>query len=278
MKKSGLYTWFGYILPIDEKLKMIADVGFETICTWWGSDFDMTDGDYRTHPELAQKYGLFLEHSHIPYYGCDNLWLDNLDGEDILKIHLDAVKTAGECYVPTLVMHPHDRVLIGGKRFEIFRDRLMKIIDQSDISGVRLAIENLSDDEVIRKVQDLVYDIPFVGMCFDAGHNNVVRKDDLSLLEDYSQKLFALHIHDNDTTKDAHLIPYEGNINWKEFLNTVNRSPFAGSLMLECCYPFDFEAHEDDPDYIFEPTDMTALEYLIRAKESCDKIYNEISD
>ncbi|MBR6801213.1 MAG: sugar phosphate isomerase/epimerase [Eubacteriaceae bacterium] len=276
MKKSGLYTWFGYILPIEEKLKMIKDVGFETICTWWGNDFDETDGDYRTHSELAQKHGLYLEHSHIPYYGCDNLWLDNLDGQEILKMHLEAVRAAGESCVPTLVMHPHDRVQVGGKRFELFSDRLYKIIDACDKYGVRLAVENLSDDEIIRRVQAMVYDIPFVGMCFDAGHNNVVKKGDMSLLDDYSGKLFALHIHDNDTAKDAHLIPYEGNINWKDFLEKVNKSPFEGSLMLECCYPFDFDKYEDDPDYIFEPSDMTALEYLLKAKESCDRIYSEI--
>ena len=46
--------------------------------------------------------------------------------------------------------------------------------------------------------------------------------------------------------------------------------------MLECCYPFDFDKYEDDPDYIFEPSDMTALEYLLKAKESCDRIYSEI--
>ncbi len=276
MKKSGLYTWFGYIMPIEEKLKMISEVGFETICTWWGSDFDQTDGDYRTHNELAQKHGLYLEHAHIPYYGCDNLWFDNLDGQEILKIHLDAVKSAGECYIPTLVMHPHDRVASGERSFEIFSDRLMRIIDRSDISGVRLAIENLSDDEIIRRVQELVKDIPFAGLCFDAGHNNVTKRD-FSLIEDYGQKLFALHIHDNDTSKDAHLIPYEGNINWKEFLSTVNNTPFEGSLMLECCYPFDFDKYEDDTDYIFEPTDMTALEYLLKAKESCDRIYSELN-
>ncbi len=275
MKKSGLYTWFGYILPIEEKLKMIKDVGFETICTWWGNDFDQTDGDYRTHADLAQKYGLYLEHSHIPYYGCDNLWLDNLDGQEILRIHTEAVKYAGQSGVPTLVMHPHDRVITEGKRFDIFTDRLRRIIDSCDKYGVRLAIENLSDNTVIRQVQDMVRDIPFVGMCFDAGHNNVAGKGDLSLLEEYKDKIFALHIHDNDTTKDAHLIPYEGNVNWKGFTKIMADSPFEGSLMLECCYPFDFEAHEDEPDYIFEPTDMTAIEYLFKAKEACDKIYGQ---
>jgi len=275
MKKSGLYTWFGYILPIEEKLKMIKDVGFETICTWWGNDFDVTDGDYRTHAYLAQKHGLYLEHSHIPYYGCDNLWLDTLDGQEILKLHIEAVRAAGESDVPTLVMHPHDRVQIGGKRFEIFTDRLNRIIDACDKYEVNLAIENLSDEKIIRDVQAIVKDIPFVGMCFDAGHNNVTGKGDLSLLEDHKNKIFALHIHDNDTTKDAHLIPYEGNLNWKGFRQIMETSSFEGSLMLECCYPFDFEAHEDDPDYIFEPTDMTALEYLIKAKEACDRIYAE---
>ncbi len=274
MKKSGLYTWFGYILPIEEKLKMIKDVGFDTVCTWWGNDFSMTDGDYRTHPELAQKYGLYLEHSHIPYYGCDNLWLDNLDGQEVLKIHLDAVKTAGESHVPTLVMHPHDRTGVTGKRSDIFRERLFKIIDACDRSGVRLAIENLSDNDLIRNVQDMVKDIEFVGMCFDSGHNNVAGKGDMSLLKEYKDKIFALHIHDNDHSKDAHLIPYEGNINWKEFTDIMQDSAFEGSLMLECCYPFDFEAHEDDPDYIFEPTDMSALEYLLKAKESCERIYS----
>jgi len=276
MNKCGLYTWFGYILPIEDKLKMISDVGFETICTWWGDDFDETDGDYRDHAELASKYGLYLEHSHIPYYGCDKLWTDTLDGEEILKMHINSVKTAGVCSVPTLVMHPHERVMPQGTKYELFCDNLQRILEQCDKSGVNIALENLSDDGLIRKVQDMVRDVPFAGLCFDSGHNNVATDGNFSLLDDYDNKVFALHIHDNNGLKDEHVMPFEGNVDWTGFMQSIDNTNFSGSLMLECCYPFDFDKFEDDPDYVFVPTDMTAIEYLQKAKSACDRVYETL--
>jgi nitrite reductase/ring-hydroxylating ferredoxin subunit len=34
----------GFILKFDDKLKLIKNAGFDTICTWWGNEFDLTDG------------------------------------------------------------------------------------------------------------------------------------------------------------------------------------------------------------------------------------------
>ena len=74
MQKSGTYTWFGYIAPFEERLKAIKDAGFDTICSFWTKKMEEADGRRVEQPEKADEYGLYLEHTHLNYYGCDALW------------------------------------------------------------------------------------------------------------------------------------------------------------------------------------------------------------
>ena len=53
LKRCGTYTWFGFTLPFERKLALIAEAGFQTICTWWDDTFAGTDGRKEGHFRLA---------------------------------------------------------------------------------------------------------------------------------------------------------------------------------------------------------------------------------
>lgn len=276
MKGSGLYTWFGYVYSFEEKLKMIRDAGFDTICTWWDNTFIGIDGDITTHKELAEKHGLYLEHSHISYYGSNNLWFKGDDGDKVLRKHIEVIELADKCEIPTLVMHPFEVLMPEGGDYGVFMDRMNSIAECAEKVKVKIAVENIAEQVMLRKIANDLRDNPYIGICFDSGHNNVTNHNDYSLLKDFPDKIFALHIHDNNSLKDQHFLPFEGNADFKGFIDAMSETDFTGSLMLESCYPFDFEAADSDAEHEFTQPEEPAQNYLRRAKEACDRIYSLI--
>ncbi len=279
MKKSGTYTWFGYESSFEERLQKIKEAGFDTICTFWDRSMESMDGKLEDQPEKADKVGLYLEHTHLPYYGCDALWNNDLKAQALRDLYIEGVKSAKDAFIKTLVIHPYEIYVPKGKRYTHFYDNMRRITDVCADVDIRIAIENLGENELLPQIIDDLGDNPCVGFCFDSGHNNVVNHNDFFLLEKFSDKLFATHIHDNNSQKDQHLLPYSDscNVDWKECLIALNNTSFTGSLMLEASYPIDYDAL-NKPDSTVPVPDMPMIEWLMAAKESCDKIYSEIDD
>ncbi len=105
--------------------------------------------------------------------------------------------------------------------------------------GVVVCLENmpftdfpLSGCAEILKLVKAV-DSPYLKMCFDVGHSNIMGEplyETLALIKD---DLRIVHIHDNDGEKDLHLPPYEGNIDWMTFSEGLYDIGFDGVLSLE---------------------------------------------
>ena len=79
-----------------------------------------------------------------------------------------------------------------------------------------------------------------VGVCFDSGHYHAFNKDEFDF-ETVKGKIFEVHLHDNNSEKDWHYLPFDGNIPWKDVLDKVKASGYDGFITLEpaywYCYP-----------------------------------------
>lgn len=271
MNTSGIFTWFGFIASFDEKLRMIREAGFNSVCTWWGNEFEGLDGDFHTHPEKADKYGLFVEHAHIPYYGANNIWYDNLDGGQLFEKYKNDINEAAVCGVDTLVVHPFEKDMPVGGSEALCNDRFCRLGDFAGKKNICLAVENLADNEALRKIIRFA-DNPYVGICFDSGHNNVVANDDFSLLTDFADRIHALHLHDNNSLADQHLLPYEGILNWNNFISAIKGTSYHKSFMLEASYPYTYDDEKGGTEEeLILNTDITPEEYLMRAHDACLK-------
>lgn len=274
--KCGIFTWFGYVLPFADRLSLIKDAGFDSICTWWADTFSDMDGRKEDHFEMAFKAGLRLEHTHLPYFGCDVLWKDGIDGNDLEKEYRNAIENAAKCGVSTVVLHPYDnKEVTQSNGWDVFMPRMARIVDTAQHAGVRLALENLQESHVIRRILTLLGDNENVGICFDSGHGNISDHGDFSVLTEYPDKIYALHLHDNDGVHDQHLLPYEGNINWNTFMSALEYIDFGGSFMLEASYPFDFEKADRSSDMCYIPPPIPPEEYLSQAMCACLKVLEQ---
>ena len=272
IRKCGVYTWFGFLLPFREKLRLIKDAGFDTVCTWWDDMFLEMDGRKEEQFDQALSAGLLIEHTHLPYFGCDELWRPGLSGDALCARYCRAVAGAAASGIRTVVMHPFERQAPPAGDWAVFIARMERIAGESARRGIHLALENICDQNGLMRILDHFNGNPYVGLCFDTGHNHLTAANGFGLLDRHRDRIFALHVHDNNGKADEHLLPYEGTVDWAAFMEKIGETNFAGSLMLEACYPIDMEKLDKDPARGYLAPAVPPEEYLARAKQSCEKV------
>lgn len=73
----------------------------------------------------------------------------------------------------------------------------------------------------------------YLRLCLDVGHahiNGISPKEYYKILH---PNVVLIHLHDNDGSKDLHLPPYLGGIDWDGFLSTLKQLGYNGNYVLE---------------------------------------------
>jgi sugar phosphate isomerase/epimerase len=134
--------------------------------------------------------------------------------------------------------------------------------------GVRLLIENLQNDitspehilEILR-----VGHFDRVGVCLDIGHANLVQPENNTgidaAFELLKPRIAQLHLHDNQGTKDDHLWPGSGSIDWNNTAKQIATLPANTPGLLEIAHDL-----EETPDSVTTKATQ-AFDLLKRATE-----------
>jgi len=122
-------------------------------------------------------------------------------------------------------------------REKIFRKSLETLLKNAEKLKIKLAVENMLPGRPFDKIDAIKkilneFHSPFLGVCFDTGHANVTEgiPEIFGTIKDF---IFDFHIHDNDGTKDMHLQPPYGNIDWAEFFTLAENINYKRPLMVE---------------------------------------------
>ncbi|MBE5772779.1 MAG: sugar phosphate isomerase/epimerase [Clostridiales bacterium] len=112
--------------------------------------------------------------------------------------------------------------------------------------GIGMAIENMSayknsptpspfasPEQMIKLVDEL--NKPDIGICLDTGHAFLSGYDPADFARKVGSRLRATHIADNYGEKDDHIAPFQGNIDWFEFMKALKEIDYK--------YDFAFEIH-----------------------------------
>ena len=221
------FGWFGYVLPIKDRIGIIKQAGFDGVMLWWSET--LGNPDYRSAPQFARDAGLYVENIHAPYFDTNYIWQDSLDGESVTELFLQIVDDCAEFAIPTMVLH-----LSNSNRpqpNETGLDRVKRIVEKAERLGVNVAFENLSRLELLEYVLDNIASAR-AGFCYDSGHHNC-RSADVDLLSRYGARLMALHLHDNDGIEDQHRLPFDGTIDWAATMSKIAQTGYTGAIALE---------------------------------------------
>jgi sugar phosphate isomerase/epimerase len=233
MRRLGIYSWFGYQMPLEQRLTMIKQAGFDTTCLWFGHEEEMVrDGQADKMPDLVRRIGLHLDNIHAPFWNHYLLWSES--GETIKKIRqelTDTLKFCGGHQIAYMVAH------FGGRDFPPGNENGLKIIrelvQQAEDIGVTIAAEN---GEGGNKYLDYIFEqihSKNLAFCYDSSHDNISSEFRGSALQKWGKYLVTTHLSDNLGVDDDHLLPGKGAIDWDTVLGNFPKEAYQGVLMLE---------------------------------------------
>lgn len=231
-------------------LKMLRGCGFDGVDLNFSGDFFEQDQLGAVCDNLREA-GLACAQVHLPTYG---LFADS--GEDAPEIEAKIEKALAS--MPALqtkwgAIHVRSAAQNGFDRSKAMDDNirwLKRMLTVAEGYGVGIAVENLPTFPdrpdapfFSSRIEDQcglidAIDHPLLGACWDFGHAhlNIQHKDksQRELLMTLGKRLKIVHAHGNYATRDSHLPPAIGSVDWEDALAGLKGIGYDGYFSLEC--------------------------------------------
>lgn len=243
-----------------ETINAIKNSGFKNVfIQWYNRDFNPSQEEQLKY---IKKLGLNVIFAHLGYKNINDLWLNNDNGEILVNEYKNDIRICKENGISLVIMHLTSKD-IAPKYNEIGLKRIQKIVDYADELNVKVAFENTKIKGYLEYVIENINN-KNVGICFDSGHYHAYFNDEF-YFNKFKDKIFAVHLHDNDMIDDLHLIPFDGTINWKELIKNLKDNNYDGPVTLELCYRYDY-------------LNMTIDEFYKKGYEVAEKLCDMFDD
>ncbi len=219
-------------------LALIARVGFSCIelnCYQGEKDFDWRSRRaLRELARVSEHTGVAVSSVHVPGQ-YPRTHVDGAMGREYVDTTKAFCHIAAELGAGVVVIHALKARHKGPTEWDELMERLLEeLAEHVQPLPVTLGLENLTWRVVPSEDLALVgrHDAASMGFVLDSGHAHLFGELD-AYLAGCGQRLCGVHIHDNGRTKDEHLLPGEGTIDWEWFMNGLVRTGYRGPLMLE---------------------------------------------
>ena len=218
-----------------ETILAIKKAGFDGVfLQWYNKDWEFSQ---EMQLNLCRDLGLEIPFVHLGYKGINNIWLDGEDGENLVKSYLNDLDVCKANNIQMVVMHLTSKS-VAPEPSLVGIERLQRIVDYAEKLNIKIALENTKIWGTLEYVLTHIKNTN-LGVCFDAGHCHCHFNDKFSW-DVFKNKIFALHLHDNDKSGDLHLLPFDGTNNWDEIANNLKGANYKGPVTLESVYTEDY--------------------------------------
>ena len=249
--KKGITFYYGYNIPVEERIKYIKKAGFDNVITCADRKLDHQNGNIKQQMKLIKDNGLGVSSLHMAY-NCEdlpNLFKHGFAGYRLQKRLEKDVRIAKKYGFTCVVVH------LGGKPSEIGWKRLRKVLKVCHKYNIPLALENLGDDEAFFESFKNIDD-DYLKFCWDVGHSNCCQKN-IEFVEKIKSKLITLHLHSNNGESDQHTLNKYGNIDWDEIAKILASLDFDINLDYEILMVY---RENETPQEVVEETYKQACE------------------
>ena len=239
MQKIGINVSPDVLYGAESFLRSLAAVGFESV---------FTDGDdpafVRWLTNRCASSGLTVETLHAPFHHINDLWTTGPGADALLRELEDCVDLAAENGIPIVVTH-----LSSGENCPHVNDAGLlnfdRLVDHAAKKGVKLAVENQRKLGNISVILEMYGKDTPVGFCWDVGHEACFAHG-REYMPLFGDRCITTHIHDNNClyNVDEHLLPFDGQIDFRRTADLIHNSGYHGPLMLEVDLP-----HEGSDKY-----------------------------
>lgn len=262
---TGLYQQSGgttALRDLNEVLRVLREVGFGTIdlsfCFQNKPDYilrgDGWEGEIDKLGETAAKLGIDFYQCHLPFVpGCSVLRCPDFQKPGYAEYFDECTRrsyvASGRLGVKWAVAHPRTypeynyETAASLEANHAWQDQYVELGIKM---GVGTAFENMLPslnrqfasrycqyyDQLIELTDS--YREPMVGICWDTGHANQMGFDQGRALRAMGSRLKTLHLNDNHYgSRDEHLLPYMGEVDWDAVIGALVEIGYGGSLNYE---------------------------------------------
>ena len=214
-----------------ETIKAASDAGFKHVFIQWYNK----DWQYSQEQQLdyIRQLDLNVIFAHLGYDNMNDIWLNNKAGDALVERYKKDISICRGNNIDEVIMH-----LISGSHppmyNEVGLDRVQAIIEHAKKLNVKIALENTMAKGYLEYVLTNIAD-ENLGVCYDSGHCHA-HFDDNYNFELFKDRIFAVHLHDNDTTDDQHLLPFDGTLDWELTVKNLKAGGYQGPISLELVY------------------------------------------
>lgn len=220
------YNSNNYIDIIDN----IKKVGFKKIfIEWYNNDLKLQQ-DILNYVKVNN---LKVAFAHLGYQNLNVLWEEGIDGDLEVERYINDIVICKNNGIDLVILHPtfgYDAPPFS----ELGLKRIYKIVSFANSIGVRVAFENVELDGYLKYITDNIK-LNNVGICFDVGHFHLFFDDKFDI-NHFKNKLFAIHLHDNDKKSDQHNLPFDGTVDWQDAIKKIKDMNYKGDVIIESGY------------------------------------------
>ncbi|MFZ7119943.1 MAG: sugar phosphate isomerase/epimerase family protein [Eubacteriaceae bacterium] len=218
--KKCIFSWFGFVMPLQERLTLIKKNNFDATCLWWEDEYYPESIPVDDMPVMVRKAGLDLDNIHCPYSDVNYLWsIDKRELEKTMQTYLKYVDSCNYHRIPVMVMHATNKNFVN-KNLTIGISAFKELVKYAENKNVKIAIENTRDFEIIDTLLTNIESSHF-GLCYDSSHDWIAEQSRGDLVKKWKHRLFATHLSDNDMIDDKHWIPGDGMVIWENIIPSI---------------------------------------------------------
>lgn len=258
MHNTGIFHWFGYIQPFEERIKQIKESGYNYIMLWWEDETYPTIIDRQELVKIVKSYDLNLDNIHLPFNNINSLWFEGSERQNKVHEIKRLMYECKECGAETVVMHAtsgNNISLINSLGYKSFEE----IIREAEDIKLKVALENT---QMSQYLDFILHEIKSAnaGLCYDSSHDFIKGQSCGDILEKWKDRLFCVHLSDCNGISDKHWIPGKGIVNWEKIINIIKKTN---------CKSFSMETYPSELEKKLSPN-----EFLIHARNSLMKVIN----
>lgn len=211
---------------------------------------DLTTDAWREEVETAiaasEQMGTLFYGSHLPFLGGggvkDDAYMEQFDKQ--MHNAIDAMAALGVKYAvlhpnaPTVLMKNFDR----RAQYDTVMRHLSPYVEHANRVGLPVVVENMRiihgmrhSHRYCQTPEELceIADALGIGICWDFGHANISGVKQSEGLAYIGSRLKAVHVNDNSGIDDDHVVPFAGNVDWRDAMHGLALAGYTGTLNFE---------------------------------------------
>lgn len=244
-------------VPVEFSIDVCARAGYQVLdinwCMAMNPDSPLRGDGWQDYVKRIGRYarerGIRFNQSHLPYY--DIFGRNEPEKAQLMEeLIRRSILATGMLGARWAVTHP-GTVYEAGQDMAVSKQRNLDYfaphVEMARSVGVGIALENDFEYQPLMPAQRIycasVYELAelcdafgddrHVGVCYDFGHANLTGGRHRQNLNALGGRLKAIHVQDNHGTRDEHLMPFFGTIDWQDAMRGLAEGGYDGDLTYE---------------------------------------------